>query len=331
MSGRWSPERAWKWYDARAWPCGFNYVPASAISYTQMWLADSFDPALIDSELALARGIGLNCARVVLPFVVWEAEPDAFLARLETFVQLCADRGIDVMPALFDDCTFGLITDPAFGPQPDVIEGWYASGWTPSPGHSMVRDPSTWRRLERYVEAVIGRFAADPRIFVWDLYNEPTNSGVGDATLPLLAKVIEWAREIDPPQPLTIGRWNESPALNAVIEANVDIETFHDYRSPEALAAGIANLRRQGRPMICTEWLNRNTGSNVEGCLRVFRDERVGCMLWGIVNGRTQTDLNWGHRPGDPPPPRWQCDLFRGDHTPYDPAELELFARAIRG
>jgi len=53
-------------------------------------------------------------------------------------------------------------------------------------------------------------------------------------------------------------------------------------------------------------------------------------MHWGLVNGRTQTDLNWGHRPGQPDPPVWQHDIFRGDSEPYDPGEIELFKRYLR-
>ncbi len=29
--------------------------------------------------------------------------------------------------------------------------------------------------LERYVQEVVGRFSADQRVLLWDLYNEPGN------------------------------------------------------------------------------------------------------------------------------------------------------------
>lgn len=57
------------------------------------------------------------------------------------------------MLTLFDDCAFGndeKLKNPWSGKQPEVLKGWYANGWTPSPGHSMVRDSSTWPRLEKY-------------------------------------------------------------------------------------------------------------------------------------------------------------------------------------
>jgi hypothetical protein len=330
ISGRWPAEKAWEWYNGQPWPCGFNYVPANAISYTEMWMDDSFDPALIDRELALAQGVGFNCARVVLPFVVWEGEPEAFRQRLAKFLEIGRRRGIRVMAALFDDCVFGSITDPVFGRQPEVVAGWYANGWTPSPGHSLARDPQTWPRLEKYVKEIIGTFRDDPRLWVWDLYNEPTNGDLGDVSLPLVEKVFQWAREIPPSQPMTVGEWNGNARLNEMTRRLGDIITFHDYNGPEGLANHVREIKRQGRPAICTEWLQRNGGSTVANCLPIFRGEGIGAMHWGLVNGRTQTNLNWGHRPGDPDPEFWQHDLFGADHTPYEPGEIELFRAAIK-
>lgn len=327
--GRWTLDRAWSWYDAQPWPCGFNYVPANAISYTEMWMDYAFDPGLIDRELALAQNLGLNCCRVVLPFVVWEAEPDAFKKRLDRFLEICHRRGIRVMFTLFDDCVFGPITDPVFGKQPEVVPGWYANGWTPSPGHSLVRRRAAWPRLEKYVKDVIGSFKNDARVWVWDLYNEPTNGGLGDVSLPLVEEVFRWARQAGPSQPLTVGQWSGNARLNEILFRHSDVITFHDYGKAAGLANHIRDLTRHGRPLICTEWLNRVHGSTVAECLPVFRRTGVGCLHWGLVNGKTQTHLNWGHRPGQPDPPAWQHDIFRPDHTPYDGREIDLFRAAV--
>jgi len=81
-SNRWSAARANQWYTAQDWPCGFNYIPANSISYTEMWMPYCFDADFIDKELALAEKVGFNCVRVVLPFVVWEHDPKAFKERL---------------------------------------------------------------------------------------------------------------------------------------------------------------------------------------------------------------------------------------------------------
>ena len=47
----WSKEKAWQWYHYQPWPCGFNYVPANAISYTEMWQDYAFEPERIDREI----------------------------------------------------------------------------------------------------------------------------------------------------------------------------------------------------------------------------------------------------------------------------------------
>ena len=212
-SPRWTDEKANEWYDAQAWPCGFNYIPANAISYTEMWMPYSFDQKLIDKELALAEEIGFNVLRVVLPFVVWEHNPAEFKDRLYFFLDVCDNRGLKVMFTFFDDCAFGndeKLKNPWYGQQPDVLEGWYANGWTPSPGHDMVRDPETWPRLESYVKDVITAFQDDDRVWVWDLYNEPTNGGgLREASVPLVEKVFEWAKAVNPDQPLTVALFSD--------------------------------------------------------------------------------------------------------------------------
>ena len=330
VTNLWTPAHAWNWFTNQPLPIGFNYVPAKSISYTEMWMDYSFDPKLIDGELALAQKVGFNCLRAVLSYVVWEAQPEAFKRRFETFLSVCERHGIKVMPCFFDDCVFGPISDPEFGKQPDVVPGWYANGWTPSPGHERVRDPKARPLLERYVKGIMTAHRGDPRIFCWDLYNEAGNSGLGNATLPLLTDTFRWAREVNPAQPVTSGIYGGSRRITDFLASHSDIITFHNYEPASELRREINDLRRNGRPLICSEWLNRPRGSTVAACLSVFAAERVGCLNWGLVNGKTQTDLPWGHRPGDPLPKIWQHDLFRPDHQPYDAAEIELFHQTIQ-
>ncbi len=47
----WPAEKAWQWYEQQPWLCGFNYIPATAINYTEMWQKETFDPKTIDEEL----------------------------------------------------------------------------------------------------------------------------------------------------------------------------------------------------------------------------------------------------------------------------------------
>jgi hypothetical protein len=47
--------------------------------------------------------------------------------------------------------------------------------------------------LEHYVKDVLTTFAHDKRILLWDLFNEPGNSGKRDSSMPLLVNVFKWA------------------------------------------------------------------------------------------------------------------------------------------
>ncbi len=288
---RWSEQKIWNWYNQQPWYCGFNYIPAYAINYTAMWDKTSFDPEAIDKELVLAETLGLNCLRAVLQFAVYEDDPAYFLKTLDRFMAICAKHKIKFMPALFDDCVFGIEHDPKVGKQPEPLLGWYAWAWSPSPGHSIVIDSLTHPRIEKYVKEVISRFKDDERIFIWDLYNEPTNGGLGTTTLPLLTKVINWARQVNPSQPVTVGVWNANQRLNDIAVAGSDIISFHNYGKKEELKKHILELKKFNRPLINTEWMNRPAKSVIEDNLPVFFEENTGCMLWGLVNGKTQTNI----------------------------------------
>ncbi len=327
---QWTSEKAWEWYNSNEWICGFNYIPSNAINYTAMWDKTSFSPDLIDRELALAASTGFNAVRVVLQFIVWEDNPAYFKDTFTRFLSICSKYKIKVMPAFFDDCVFGTNKDPNLGLQPEPFEGWYAWAWSPSPGHTIGSDTTNLPRLEKYIKDIMKTYKDNPAILLWDMYNEPTNSGMGSKSLPLVRSVFKWAREINPSQPVSIGTWNANKELNDIIFANSDVITFHSYNPEPNVRKLIQDLRQHNRPLICTEWLNRPRGSTVEGVLPLFASEKVGCLHWGLVNGKTQTDLPWGHRPGDGPYTRiWQHDLYTAEFQMYSPYELQLFKSFI--
>ena len=106
VTGQWSAERANEWFASIPLPFGCNFLPSTAVNSTEMWQADTFDPATIERELQLAAGLGYNTVRVFLQFMVWEADPADHNERLKTFLRLADAAGITMMPILFDDCRF---------------------------------------------------------------------------------------------------------------------------------------------------------------------------------------------------------------------------------
>jgi hypothetical protein len=205
------------------------------------------------------------------------------------------------------------------------VPGVHNSGWVPSPGLARVVDRGAWRNLERYVTDLVSTFARDPRILIWDLYNEPGNSGMEEKSLPLAEAVFAWVREIAPDQPLTTGPWCEmTGSMSRRLMELSDIVSFHGYDSPETMESKIGFCQEFGRPVLCTEWLLRQGGNTFAGILPLFSRHRVGWFHWGLVAGRTQTFMHWGSAAGTPVPAIWQHDVLHVDGTPYDPAELEM-------
>jgi hypothetical protein len=208
----------------------------------------------------------MNTIRVYLHNLAWEVDAPGFKSRIDLFLRLTAQRGIRPIFVIFDDCWN---VNPKAGKQPTPIPGVHNSGWMQSPGLAVVNDPSAWQRLENYVCDIIRTFGRDDRILMWDLYNEPGNRKQNERSLPLLCKVFEWARGLEPSQPLTAGIWTNNRVMNTFQVEASDLITFHNYDTAEILTAEITELRQYGRPLICTEWLRRGY-SEVATCLPVF-------------------------------------------------------------
>lgn len=58
----------------------------------------------------------------------------------------------------------------------------------------------------------------------------------------------------------------------------------------------IGELTKLRRPLICTEWMARDNGCTIESCLPIYKETRVGCIMWGLVNGKSQVHLPFGYR-----------------------------------
>lgn len=321
----WSPETANQWYAHQDWLRGCDFIPSTAINQLEMWQAETYDPQTIDKELGWAQSLGFNSVRVYLHYLVWEQSPEAFKQRLDDYLKIADSHNILTMFVLFDDCWNG---DPKPGKQPAPKPGLHNSGWVQCPGQKQVTDSTLFPVYEKYVKDILSHFSDDSRIILWDLYNEPGNSGHLNETLPLLKKVFAWAQEIRPPQPVSAGVWNWSEdfkELNQFQLANSDIITFHNYDNAANLQACINSHRKYGKPLICTEYMRRPV-STFTACLPILKKENVGAYNWGLVSGKTQTIYPWEtwEKPYESEPDVWFHDIFHPDGTPYDAAEVAL-------
>ncbi len=326
MAGQkiWTARKANEWYAKQPWIVGCNFIPSTAINELEMWQAETFDIKTINKELALAQSLGFNTVRVYLHNLLWENDRSGLLVRMNEFLKAANQHSIKVIFVLLDDCW---LPSPKNGKQPDPVAGVHNSGWLRSPGPEIVSNPEKWDMMELYVKDILLQFKDDKRILMWDLYNEPGNSEMSDMTYPLLEKVFQWAQGIRPSQPLTCATWiheEKFKRYNDLQLNNSDIITFHNYNEPKNLDAEIVELKKLGRPVICSEYMARTNNSTFMKNLPVLKKHNVGAINWGLVSGKTNTIYPWGSKPGSPEPEVWFHDIFRKDGTPFDPKEVEF-------
>jgi hypothetical protein len=321
---QWSAEKANEWYQQQGWLIGCDFLPSSAINQLEMWEAKTFDPVTIDRELGWAEGIGFNTLRVFLHDLVWAHDSTGFKKRINEFLTIASRHHIKPLFVFFDDCWN---PEPRYGKQPDPKPGVHNSGWMRSPAMHVHNDSTQWNVLERYVKDILSTFKNDPRILCWDLYNEPGNSGYNDSSMPLLKDIFEWAWEVRPSQPLTVGIWYDNKELSDFQLNNSDIISFHNYEKADNLENEIIELKKRGRPLICTEYMARTHGSTFEKNLPVLKKYNVGAINWGFVSGKSNTIFPWGSKEGSPEPTTWFHDIFRKDGTPFDKNEVALIKK----
>ena len=322
----WTAEKANTWYSQHKWLSGANYIPATAINQLEMWQADTFDPATIDKELGWAESIGFNTMRVFLHSVAWKQDPEGFKKRVDQFLTIADKHHIQPLFVFFDDCWN---KEPKAGKQPEPKTGVHNSGWVQDPGQPASSDTSNFPSLEKYVKDVLNSFAHDKRILLWDLYNEPGNSGKGDQSLPLLTNVFKWAREVNPDQPISAGLWAWNlEKLNAFQLMNSDVITYHDYQEADKHKLVIQVLKANGKPLICTEYMARTRNSRFATVMPMLKAENVAAINWGFVDGKTNTIYAWDTPLADGSQPiEWFHDIFKKDGTPYREDEVNLIKK----
>lgn len=322
----WPIGKAKKWYSQQGWSVGANFTPAYAINQLEFWQAGTFDPKQIDKELGWAENIGMNCMRVYLHHVAWQQDKEGFKGRVKKYLDIAAKHSIKTVIVLFDDCW-----DPIYnsGKQPEPKPGIHNSGWVKDPGQRWYDGvPGIEQLLKEYTLDILTTFKNDKRILMWDLYNEPGWSGKMEKAYELADKVFGWAWQVRPSQPLTICVWNDEKPfekLNQLALSRSDVISYHNYEKPDVHFKQIMELKKAGRPLVCTEYMARKRGSTFATILPMLKEQKVIAINWGLVDGKTQTKYAWDEKEwGGKEPPLWFHDIFRKDGTPYDPGEVEL-------
>ena len=351
MKTRWTKEQIWEWYDARPWFRGCNYMSADCANRIDQWQSLGWEErfATTEEELRLMQETGFNTVRLIIEYVVWKEEHDFFLEHFDRYLSLCAKYGISCMITLANDC---MPPKTELWKKPYIGEQTYDWGYHGGKKHSQhstmhtgpaphfyLDDDDTREDYFKMVREIVTLHKDDTRICVWDVYNEPGNSRRKDVTLPNIKKLFEIVRECDPSQPLTAGVFHIKGDENEPLEPseqfaieNSDIISYHFYRDYNEHVRIIKRLKKEGRPMMNTEWLGRCLGNDVFSLFPLFYLEKIGCYNWGFVAGKYQTYEPWegtwqrwaNGTEGEVDFTKWFHDLYRPNHRPYDPKEIAL-------
>ncbi len=322
--GMWSPEKAWTWYKSKPWIVGWNYTPTTCVNATEWWQDEKkVSDSTIHRELKLGQQLGYNSVIVYLQYLVWLKDSAYCKERFSKFLALADQHNMTVTPTFFDDVNFICSGDDCgnshLGDQGEPNAGKLMSQWGASPGPKYVLDANQRPNFKRYVQDFIKTFGQDKRILMWNMYNEPSNSGIGSRTYPLVELAFVWAREIGCSQPLTVSDWT---AQNNAWPYNLsDICSFHGYMNNGSLVNLINKLRATQRPIICTEWLARgNPGTNILIDLPMFKRLGVGAIQWSLINGRMHCERSWSNFGSYNNP--WFHDVLYNDGKPYKAEEV---------
>ena len=326
----WTSQQANQWEQENGWLRGSDFIPSTAVNQLEMWQSATFDTTTIDRELGWAQNIGMNCMRVFLHHLAWQEDKTGFKDRMNQYLTIAHRHGVKTIFVFFDDCWNATYHA---GKQPDPKPGIHNSGWVRDPGDLLYQDSTLMDTLKVYVHDILRTFKNDKRVVMWDLYNEPGNSGYGDRSLPLLKKAFEWGWEVRPSQPLTAGVWNRSLyVLNKYQVDHSDIITYHNYDGPEKHQAAIDTLKDYDRPLVCTEYMARRNNSLFKNIMPMLKKEHIGAINWGLVTGKTNTKYAWDEPiPDGSEPKLWFHDIFRQDGTPYKQDEVDIIKSLTKG
>jgi hypothetical protein len=211
-------------------------------------------------------------------------------------------HGLVVMPVLFNRWHAGT---PDWG-------GVYLDHFLPRAGWAGEGFEGRWKD---YVAALLSRFGRDPRVFAWDLCNEPFSYTFGATPNPQftlayhevawLAAVYAHCKDNGAAAPISVGVCRGAEELDRYEYLN-DILNFHYYWRGEAGTLdefrrqldGCVEIReRTGKPLISTEacWGSVDNAKRVEIIERhlgELNQREIGWLVYALHHSYV-ADLHW--------------------------------------
>lgn len=269
---------------------GFNCQPSYGTSGLELW--QKFDADMIRTELGRGKKHfpHMNAIRLWLSWDAFQRDADRFARHFDTALGIAADHGLAVMPVLFNrwhDFTLD------YG-------GIYIDHFLPRAG-GIQRD----KTFDPFMEAIVGAHAEDPRVFAWDLCNEPLTyacpqesiPGIVQAEYAWLESLYKTCKKLGAAAPITVGIHSRHQRQGIEqIEPISDILSIHPYWDPNVpgdnradfehlLDEYVAFASETGKPLLATEtcWGSLDDQQRVEiirYTLGELRQREIGWLAY---------------------------------------------------
>ena len=252
-------EQVDRWDLTRVEIRGANYIPARAYNAYQMWR--DYDPAVIERDLSYAASLNLNAVRIFLSFEFWQEDSDAHADAIEHLLQTAAEKGMRVLPALFD--TVGLPPTEANLTDQNPLK---ASGvFSPSAG--LIANRELWNRARSFVTWFMDHHRNNPRLLAIDLMNEPAvQASIEEVDRVNFAQVLfRTMADHRGKVPLTIGTVLLQNT-RFFIDLGVDVFQFHWNFPPSVdsmrhfLRKAVSTKQIMHQPVWLSEWQRTRPG-----------------------------------------------------------------------
>lgn len=237
---------------------GFNYQPSYGSNGFELWR--KFDAATIRIELGRGKRFfpRMNAIRLWLSWDAFVRDPVLFERQFDQTLAIAAEYGLVVMPVLFNRWHD---TELDYG-------GIYLDHFLP--GSSWIQQGDLFGP---YMETIVGGHARDPRVFAWDLCNEPFAylrpveeiPEIVEAEFAWLQSLYRRCKVLGAQAPITVGiHSGHRMAGIRQIEPISDLLSIHPYYTDETHPGGkpgyealldeyVAFAREVGKPLLATE------------------------------------------------------------------------------
>jgi hypothetical protein len=262
-------------YPDYGWLRGFSVVPSWGARIEEAWWY--YDGARFREEVALAKQVHANCIRLWIDFTAWMADPDKVTERFFDAVAAIDEQGMKTMPCLFNR--------------------WHDEKWDYGGQYidDLFRD---WPPRFDYVRTLVKPLAADPRVLVWDLCNEPNSFNLDQEwskrELEFLKQAAAVVRDCHVRQPITIGTMYGSNI--ELFAPYCDVLCGHCYmHTPGELKTQIESFhalrKKHGKVLLVNECMpgclnDLRRAELVKFYTRMLSEAGFGWMGWALREGK---------------------------------------------